>query len=56
MSPVCRAIGWKTETIRDRLAQTLLETAPYLIIVFRRIYEFATDGKKKTIITFRRVA
>ncbi|CAM2910810.1 nitroreductase family protein [Flavobacterium frigoris] len=24
-----------------------LETAPYLIIVFRRIYEFATDGKKK---------
>lgn len=24
-----------------------LETAPYLIIVFRRIYEFGTDGKKK---------
>lgn len=24
-----------------------LETAPYLIIVFRRIYEFGVDGKKK---------
>lgn len=24
-----------------------LETAPYLIIVFRRIYEFGADGKKK---------
>jgi iodotyrosine deiodinase len=24
-----------------------LETAPYLIIVFRRIYEFSADGKKK---------
>ncbi len=24
-----------------------LETAPYLIIVFRRIYEFGPDGKKK---------
>lgn len=24
-----------------------LEIAPYLIIVFRRIYEFGTDGKKK---------
>jgi hypothetical protein len=23
-----------------------LETAPYLIIVFRRIYEFDTEGKK----------
>ena len=24
-----------------------LETAPYLIVIFRRIFEFGTDGKKK---------
>jgi nitroreductase len=27
--------------------KAFLETAPYLIIVFRRIYEFDTEGKKK---------
>jgi hypothetical protein len=32
-----------------------LETAPFLIIVFRRIYEFGADGKRKTTITFKKV-
>jgi iodotyrosine deiodinase len=27
--------------------KAFLETAPYLIIVFRRIYEFGAEGKKK---------
>jgi hypothetical protein len=31
-----------------------LETAPFLI-VFRRIYEFGADGKRKTTITFKKV-
>jgi hypothetical protein len=37
------------------LAKAICEIAPpYLIIVFRRIYESISDGQKKTIITFKK--
>jgi hypothetical protein len=31
-----------------------LETAPFLIIVFRRIYEFGADGKEKQLLRSRK--
>jgi hypothetical protein len=39
----------------QRLAQTLLETAPYLIIVLDVFMSLPQMGKRKTIITFRKV-
>jgi hypothetical protein len=49
-----KGLAGRLETIGDRLAQTLLETAPYLIIVFRRM-SLTQKEKRKTIITFRKV-
>jgi hypothetical protein len=46
-------IGWKTKPLGQTGTNPFRNTT--LIIVFRRIYEFDTDGKRKTIITFRKV-
>jgi hypothetical protein len=54
MNPACLVIG-RFKTFRTDWRKPFLETASSSHR-FRRIYEFGTDGKKKTTIMFKKVA